>query len=249
MKRPRRRTGRLVLRVAVCAAAGGAGLWLAWTTVCEREPVGLCGLDAIERIEVRGAVRLDPAQVKAWAGVRLGMPLWAVDGDAIAARLDGRPWIQSVTVTKRFPDALVIHVRERVPVAVAATARGRVLVDAEGTVIGPTTIDRGFPLILAGSVSRREALAVAVRIVEAFRAADVSVVPLDAVVIDVTDPDDPVVRLSAAMHVRLGRGGYAEKWRRMQAIADNAAEHIPGPRLLDLRFADRAVVTARDGVL
>jgi hypothetical protein len=47
----------------------------------------------------------------------------------------------------------------------------------------------------------------------------------------------------------LGRGEFAEKWRRIEAIAANAADRVPNPRMVDLRFPDRAVVTALDRTL
>ncbi len=249
MKRPRRRARRLVGWLVLCTIAGGV-LWLASRAVCGMgKNVILCDWDAIELVEVRGTVRLAANQVRAWAAVPLGAPLWATDGDQIVARLEGRPWIRSVTVTKRFPDTVIIDVTERVPTAVAETNRGRVLVDADGSVIGPTALAQGFPVIVGAPVSRPERLRIAARILAGYRAADVSAAPIDSLVIDVTNPDDPVVRLPGAMRVRLGRGEFAEKWRRVQAIHDNAAARIPSPRVVDLRFSDRAVVTAWDGAL
>jgi cell division protein FtsQ len=246
MKRPRRRARRVIGWIVVSAVAGAA-LWGAWQGVCGR--AGLCGWDAIELVEVRGTVRLDAGQVRAWAAVPFGAPLWATDGDDIVARLDGRPWIKSATVTKRFPDTVIIEVTERVPTAVAETNRGRMLVDADGSVIGPTALGQGFPVIVGASASRPDRLRIAVGILAGFRAADVSAAPLGSLVIDVTNPDDPVAQLPGLMRVRLGRGDFAEKWRRVQAIYDNTAARIPRPRVVDLRFSDRAVVTAWDGAL
>lgn len=235
--------GWLVLGAMACGVSWGVG-----RALCGVEG-GLCGWDTIERVEVRGTVRLAASQVRAWAAVPLGEPLWVTEGSEIMSRLEGRPWIRSVTVTKRFPDTVVIEVTERVPTAVATSDRSRLLVDADGSVIGPTTLSQGFPLILGASASRPERLRIAARILAGFRAADVSVAPLESMVIDVGNPDDPVVQLSGEMRVRLGRGEFAEKWRRVQAIYDNAADRIPIPRVVDLRFADRAVVTAWDGAL
>jgi cell division protein FtsQ len=209
----------------------------------------LCGWDTIERVEVRGTARLTAEQVRAWAAVPRGVPLWSTDGDAIVGRLEGRPWIRTVTVTKRFPDTVVIELTERRPAAVASTDRGKLLVDADGAIIGPTAADQGFPLILGASTSRPERLRIAARILAGFREADVSVSPIESVVINVSNPDDPIVQLSGDLRVRLGRGEFAEKWRRVQAIHDNASARIPDPRVVDLRFADRAVVTAWDGAL
>lgn len=233
----------------VVGAVAASALWVAGRALCGLGGGGLCGWDTIERVEVRGTVRLKAEQVRAWAAVPRGVPLWTTDGDAIAGRLEGRPWIRSATVTKRFPDTVIIEVSERVPAAVAATDRGRLLVDADGSVIGPTALNQGFPVILGASASRPERLRIAARILTGFREADVSVAPIESVVIDVANPDDPVVQLSGALRVRLGRGEFAEKWRRVQAIHDNAAARIPSPRVVDLRFVDRAVVTAWDGAL
>lgn len=246
MKRPRRTARRLIGWTVLCAGAGVA-LWGTWRGLCGSS--GLCGWDAIEQIEVRGTTRLEANQVRAWAAVPLGAPLWGTDADGIVARLDGRPWIRSATVTKRFPDTVIIDVTERVPTAVAETNRGRVLVDADGSVIGPTALGRGFPVITGASASQTDRLRIAARIISGFREAEVSATSLDSLVLDVANPDDPVVSLPGPTRVRLGRGEFAEKWRRVQAIYDNAGARVPHPRVVDLRFSDRAVVTPWDGAL
>ncbi|MEW6682575.1 MAG: FtsQ-type POTRA domain-containing protein [Nitrospirota bacterium] len=249
MKRPKRLARRLIGRFALAGLAGGVLWWTARSLCGAGDTAGLCGWDTIERVEVRGTVRLNADQVRAWAAVPLGAHLWTTKGEQLVARLEGRPWVKAVTITKRFPDTLVIEVAECVPAAVAATDRGRVLVDADGWAIGPASLAHGFPVIVGASTSRPERLRLAARILAGFRAADVSLAPIDSLVIDVANPDDPVVRLPDGIHVRIGRGGFVEKWRRVQAIADNATERIPSPRLVDLRFPDRAVVTGWDRAL
>jgi hypothetical protein len=66
-------------------------------------------------------------------------------------------------------------------------------------------------------------------------------------VIDVSNPDDPIVELPGALRVRFGREGFAEKWRRLQAIQAPSSYRIVGPRLVDVRFPDRAVVSEWSG--
>jgi cell division septal protein FtsQ len=154
-----------------------------------------------------------------------------------------------VTVRKRFPHAVVLDVSERVPVAVAVSNRGRMLLDADGRVIGPTAIDRGFPVVRGGAVVRPEGLAAAAQILAAFRVAGVSLAAIESLVIDVSNPDDPIVGLPGALRVRFGRDGYAEKWRRVQAIEEPSSARIAGPRLVDVRFSDRAVVSEWTGQL
>lgn len=243
--RVRRFLGTLVLCGAGVVIAGWALNVVCWVEGRD----GLCGWDAIEQVEVRGTVRLAERQVRAWAAVPAGASLWKLDGEAIVARLDGRPWIRTVTVGKRFPHTVVIDVAERVPAAVAVTDRGRMLLDADGRVIGPTAIDRGFPVVRGGAVVRPEGLAAAAQILAGFRAAAVSMAAIESVVIDVSNPDDPIVELPGALRVRLGREGFAEKWRRVQAIQEPSSYRIAGPRLVDVRFADRAVVSEWSGAL
>ncbi|MFZ5864128.1 MAG: cell division protein FtsQ/DivIB [Nitrospirota bacterium] len=247
MKR-RGRVRRFLGSVVLCA---GGVVIAGWTVnaVCWVEGRdGLCGLDAIEQVDVRGTVRLTERQVREWAAVPMGASLWNLDGEQIASRLDGRSWIRAVTVRKRFPHAVVLDVTERVPAAVAVTDRGRVLLDADGLVIGPTAIDRGFPVVRGGAIVRPEGLAAAAHILAGFRVAAVSLAAIESVVIDVSHPEDPIVELPGALRVRFGRDRFAEKWRRVQAI--QAASSGPAvPRMVDVRFSDRAVVSEWSGAL
>jgi hypothetical protein len=54
---------------------------------------------------------------------------------------------------------------------------------------------------------------------------------------------DPIVRLPGGSRVRFGEGDYAAKWRRYLAIHVDVVARVPGARLVDVRFHDRAVVT------
>jgi hypothetical protein len=123
-------------------------------------------------VEVEGTVRLDPAQVRAWAQIPKRTGLWALAPEPIVARLERRAWINTVFIRKRFPNTLVIEVVERVPTAVAQTERGAVLIDAEGAVLEPTRLDTGFPLVVGASLKRPEGLAVAADLLAGLHAVD-----------------------------------------------------------------------------
>lgn len=47
----------------------------------------------------------------------LGVPFFDVDIEAVAARLDTLPWLAGVSVDRRWPDGVVIHVTDRQPLA------------------------------------------------------------------------------------------------------------------------------------
>ncbi|MEO5656782.1 MAG: FtsQ-type POTRA domain-containing protein [Nitrospiria bacterium] len=246
MRRGRFRFGR-VLGVPMVLLGGAAlGAWWAIGAACDTpRSGGLCGWDAVTYVDVRGVVRLTPDQVRAWAAVPPGAGLIGLDAAPIIARLDRRPWVRKVAIHKRVPGTLVIEVVERVPTAIAKTDRGLFLVDTDGTLIEPTRLDRGFPLVIGGSVSQRHAFVVAAAVLSGYRAAGSPVVDGADVVIDVTTPRDPQVLLPGPVRVRFGGGEYEAKWRRYAAIHREVMGRARGPQLVDLRFQDRAVVTAQ----
>lgn len=214
-----------------------AGIW--WTTT---------GWDAIERVEVNGTSRLSSDQVGTWAGVPRGVGLWALDPRPIAARLERRPWIKTVTVHKRFPHTLVLDVTERVPIAIVAADQGTpwrtpVWIDDEGAVLDVSRSDRGFPIVRGATAKPADGLVTAAKVLSAFRTLDTSLFPVEALVVDVSAPEDLTVLLPNGTRVRFGQGDYVEKWRQYVRIHTDVARRMPGTRVVDLRFQDRAVVT------
>ena len=247
MSRPRR--SRRLIGTAGAAVVVGAAVIVWWGdgwSLPEFE-VGALGWDRLDRVEVSGAVRLSPDQVRAWADVPMGTGLWSLDPDLIVSRVAGRPWIRTVAIRKRFPGTLLIDVVERVPAAVARMERGWVLVDEEGRVIERTLLDRGFPRIVGASEKRPEGLAAAASVLEGFRAADPAFLRGEDLVVDVAAPRDPIVTLPNGSRVRFGEGDYADKWRRYVAVHADVAQRLPGDRIVDLRFPGRAVVASAGG--
>lgn len=231
--------GLLAFGVVAVASWSGLGWW------CGGSRQSICEWDTIERVEVRGVVRLSPDEVRRWAAVPPGARLVPLDVSAVVARLSGRPWVRSVAVHKRFPDTLVVTVTERIPIAIAKTDRRSWLIDDEGTVITSTALDAGFPVVIGGSASRPAGLVVGASLLRGYRAAGSPAPGLGALVIDVTAPRDPIVQLAEGLRIRFGRGDYEDKWRRYLAIQRDVMERAPGPQLVDLRFRDRAVVMAQ----
>lgn len=139
-----REQGRRRLRVLLVAVSVGSVLGIAWLVV--QSP-----LLALERLEVRGAVRVSPQEVRRAAEVGNGDALLFVDAGEAARGVEALPWVASARVRRELPHKLVITVVERVPAAwvrraapgVAGTgaavepvpvavvdARGRVVADA-----------------------------------------------------------------------------------------------------------------------
>lgn len=126
----RRRRARLLLNwrrgIAVVLAFGllAGGAWFLWFSerLSVRE-VALAGNDVVSARELRAA-----------AQVPMGEQLISVDIDQIRARVAGLAAVQSVDVSREWPDAVRIEIRERTAVAVvqiSGTWRG---LDADGVV-------------------------------------------------------------------------------------------------------------------
>lgn len=110
---------RLVIALAL-ASVGALGLHAAlryWTAF--RDDVFLSrqffGLRAVEVNPT--LVWLDPAQVVAWTGVRVGDNLLAFDLNRLKRDLELVPQIEEASLERVLPDLLRIHIRERRPVA------------------------------------------------------------------------------------------------------------------------------------
>ena len=96
-----------------------------------------CPYFFVSSIEVIGEERLTEQDIIKMSGVKEGDNIFAIDLAKVAERLYGEPWIRSVDIERRLPDALVIHLQERVPVALARVGSKIYMVDRDGTPFKP----------------------------------------------------------------------------------------------------------------
>ena len=90
----------------------------------------------VRSVTVTGTHLLSPAQVTAAADVPLGTPLLRVDVGAVTRSVETIPQVASASVTRDWPDRLVIAVTERVPVmGVRMAGGGYDLVDQTGVIV------------------------------------------------------------------------------------------------------------------
>lgn len=124
-------------------------------------PLGLVGwvvlgspLLDVEQVHVTGLSRLTDAQVEAAVGAVDGTPLARVDTAAVRKRVAGLAAVDSVTVSRAWPDTLEVTVVERVPVVGIASADGVRLLDGSGAEVAVVaTVPSGVVRLETGSDS------------------------------------------------------------------------------------------------
>lgn len=145
---PGRRTVLVVAAVLTLLSAGG--VWVLYGSTWLR----------VEKVAVTGTRVLTPRQVAAGARVPMRIPLASVDTGAVAARLRAElPRIDSVTVTRAWPNEIVLKVTERKPEVLIE--KGGKFIEVDGKSVRFSTVSqapKGVPLLeldAAGSPSLR----------------------------------------------------------------------------------------------
>ncbi|MEV4657597.1 FtsQ-type POTRA domain-containing protein [Micromonospora sp. NPDC049301] len=141
MARARQRRMRAALPWAVAAGVLAVVGLVAWTVLGT-------GLFGVREVRVDGADLVTPVQVHDAAGVADGVPLARVDLDAAARRVGALPPVERATVSRDWPDALVIRVTERTPVAAVPQGEAFALIDRTGVAFR-TVAERpaGLPVV------------------------------------------------------------------------------------------------------
>jgi cell division protein FtsQ len=141
-KRPRRWGKPVVLTLLAVVLLGGAARFLAGP------------LFSVRRFEISGNERSRTEEIlgalEAWRGRNLVM----LDLGPLAERLAREPWVERVTISKRFPDGLSIRIAERRPVALLKSEKDGKLVwlDAKGHAIAlyDTRSEPGEYVVVSG---------------------------------------------------------------------------------------------------
>ena len=106
----------------------------------------LSGDFLVGSVVVEGTDIGDPAQIVTTADA-IGEPIFTIDASESAERVAALPYVESVTVSTRYPDEVVISVVERTPVVLWQVGSHAFLVDARGNVLAEQSRD-GLPLII-----------------------------------------------------------------------------------------------------
>lgn len=147
---------RVVVAAALLLVAVLVGAWV----------VFFSSVLAVGGVEVTGTSLLTQEEVRRAADVPTGEPLARADLASITERIEALAPVQSVDVSRQWPDSIRIEVTERVAVAVIAEDGALRGMDAEGKVFRTfRSAPQSLPRVRIAPDTREEALAEAASVV------------------------------------------------------------------------------------
>ncbi len=243
----RRRPLRLGRRLFWCmclltaaAAAGGIGYtfhsYLAGTEELH-----------VRTIRISGAHVLEPELIIAESGVTTQDNVLFLDERIVAGRVKGIPYVKDCKVTRVFPDMVVIDVVERGGVATLMADNRFFSIDPDGVVleeINPAelyaepfiTEVAGVGLVQVGDYIQSQALHAALKVLEAFRATDMS---KEVTVAEIAAYDENDVRMycdELPFEIRWGRREFDKQAQRLNILWAHENKAPDFKAYCDLRF-------------
>lgn len=174
--------------------------------------------------------------------------IFSIPLDERRRRLLAIDWVEDASVSRVWPDRLVVRIRERTPVAYVYFRSGVVLIDRYGALLDPPPASRfAFP-VLSGlredetEEQRREH----VRALLLFQQ-EMGYLYKEVSEVDVSDLDDirvvtQVDRRAVVLH--LGDTNFAARYQNFTTHYPEIHKHSPEVKTFDLRLDDR--ITARE---
>jgi cell division protein FtsQ len=163
-------------------------------------------------------------------------------------RLLAIDWVEEASVSRVWPDRLLVRIRERTPVAFVIFRSGVLLIDAQGVLLEPPAQAHfGFP-VLSGvrenetEEQRREHVRALLRLEE-----DLGYMAKDVSEVNIADAGN--IRIVAqvenrAVELMMGDGNFAQRYQNFLAHYSEIGKRSPKVKSFDLRLDGQ--ITAKD---
>jgi len=250
--RPKRSARRLAAPVAVALLATCALAAVSWGAVSAYRQTVSMPCFAVKELKVTGLRHVRTEDFVRYISDPRGQSVFTVDLERLQKRAAAHPWIKAASVKRELPSAVRVEVSEREPVAVVDSGSGgsgRFVIDEEGFVMarvdGPAwdclpvigyRKALGLKPAEAGTEGELKAAVGLLRLVRK----DMTETLAGAAVM-VGDDGIPYMTLEGTV-VKLGRGGYEDKVRRLSELARDIHSRDAHPATIDLRFPGKVVV-------
>jgi cell division protein FtsQ len=202
--------------------------------------------DRKDALTILGLTYASRSKVQRVFAVDFDHSVFSVPLDERRRRLLAIDWVADASVSRVWPDRLVIRIRERKPVAFVSFRSGLLLIDAQGVLLEPPAqAEFSFP-VLSGAredeseADRRTRVRCFLRVQEemGYLAKEISEV-------DASDPEN--IRIVAQVDRRvvtllLGDGNYAQRFQNFLNHYPEIRQGSPHARVFDLRLDGRFTV-------
>ena len=199
-------------------------------------------------LSVEGLVYASRSKVQRVFAMDFDRSIFAVPLEERRRRLLAIDWIEDVSVSRVWPDRLVVRIHERHPVAFVPIGSVVVLIDSHGVLLDqPPQSQFTFP-VLRGirdqetDSQREEHVYVYQRVLE-----DMGYLAKNVSEVNVTDPDN--IRIVAQVERRtvellMGDANYGRRFQNFMKHYADIERQSPTAKSFDLRLDDR--ITAKD---
>lgn len=206
----------------------------------------------VNRIAVRGNVRLSSGEVQALAGGLRGSSILLADLGFYRSKLLETPWIADVALRRVLPGTIEVFISERTPIGLCRLRDDLFLVDREGTLIdqfGPQYVEFDLPIIdgLVRTPDRTQPTIdparaeLAARVIESIGANRSLAKRISQ--IDVHDARNAVVLLDDdPALLQVGEARFLQRLQSYLDIAPALRERVPEIDYVDMRFEERVYV-------
>jgi cell division protein FtsQ len=251
-REPRRQPSRVNWRLTFALLAlGAAGVSTAVagykvSLYVTSDPRFTLSHDRKDALTILGLVHASRAKVQRVFVADFDRCIFSVPLAERRRRLLAIDWVEDASVSRVWPDRLVIRIRERKPVAFVSFRSGPLLIDAQGVLLEPPAQAQfSFP-VLSGvreeetDADRRSHVRVFLQVQEemGYLAKEISEV-------DASDPEN--IRIIAQVDGRvvtllLGDGNYAQRFQSFLTHYPEIRKGSPQARVFDLRLDGRFTV-------
>jgi cell division protein FtsQ len=165
-------------------------------------------------------------------------------------RLLAIDWVEDASVSRIWPDRLVVRIRERRPVAFVFFRSGVLLIDSGGVLLEPPA-QAQFTFPVLSGIRESETEAQRAERVRSFQRVLQDLGPLakDISEVDVTDPEN--IRIVAqvqktAIELIMGDGSFGKRYQNFLTHFPEIRKRFPEARVFDLRLGDRITAKSKD---
>lgn len=234
--------------VLALIAAGSAAAALKLRAYALADPTFTFSRDNKDAFTIQGLGYASRAKVGHVFDADFGHSIFSVPLAERRRRLLAIDWIEDASISRIWPDRLVVRVRERQPVAFVGFRSGVLLIDRQGVFLDPPRQARFTFPVLSGiredesEADRREGVRILLRV-----EADMGYLFKDVSEVDVSDRDN--IRVVAQVNNRpvdlaMGDENFAKRYENFVSHYPEIVKHSPEVRKFDLQLDDR--ITAKE---